>query len=125
VERRRNPIGVGKNIAAIPKVAEYSNLGLWASTTTWLICPPEEGYQLALLGSRSESQMAGRPVYGAYVYSADRAPVDVLTCSLSPGAAHLPSFFPISTVLGLESSCKVFCFSPLSRMTDPLSKFTP
>jgi hypothetical protein len=23
-------------IAAIPKVAEYSNLGLWASTTTWL-----------------------------------------------------------------------------------------
>ena len=28
VERRRNPVGVAKNITAIPKLAEYSNLGL-------------------------------------------------------------------------------------------------
>ena len=31
-----NPVGVARIVAAIPKVAEYSNLGLWASTTTWL-----------------------------------------------------------------------------------------
>ena len=28
----RNPVWVARIIAAIPKVAEYSNLGLWAAT---------------------------------------------------------------------------------------------
>jgi hypothetical protein len=32
-EQCRNPVGVARIIAAIPTVAEYSNLGLWASTT--------------------------------------------------------------------------------------------
>ena len=32
----RNPIGVARIIPAIPKVAEYSNLGLWDATTLWL-----------------------------------------------------------------------------------------
>ena len=40
VERRRNPVRVARIIAAIPKVAEYSNLGLWASTTAWLFGEP-------------------------------------------------------------------------------------
>ena len=32
----RNPVGVARIIPAIPKVAEYSNLGLWDATTLWL-----------------------------------------------------------------------------------------
>jgi hypothetical protein len=39
VKHWRNPVGVARIIAATPKVAEYSNLGLWASTTTWLKPP--------------------------------------------------------------------------------------
>ena len=39
MELWRNPVGVARVIAAIPKVAEYRNLGLWASTTTWLNPP--------------------------------------------------------------------------------------
>ena len=34
-----NPVGVARIIAAIPKVAEYSNLGLWASAAMWLNRP--------------------------------------------------------------------------------------
>ena len=33
VKARRNPVGVARIIAAIPKVAEYSNLGFWSATT--------------------------------------------------------------------------------------------
>jgi hypothetical protein len=39
LERCRNPVGVATIIATArkPKVAEYSNLGLWVATTSWLL----------------------------------------------------------------------------------------
>jgi hypothetical protein len=30
------PLGLRNSFAVFPRVAEYSNPGLWASTTTWL-----------------------------------------------------------------------------------------
>jgi hypothetical protein len=35
VEPCHNPVGVARIVAAFPKVAGYSNLGLWVSTTSW------------------------------------------------------------------------------------------
>src|SRR6185436_17584695 len=36
------PLGLRRSSRLFPKVAEYSNLGLWATTTSWLNAPRQE-----------------------------------------------------------------------------------
>ena len=38
------PLGLVNSPTAFPKVAEYSNLGLWVSTTSWLFALRQEGH---------------------------------------------------------------------------------
>src|SRR2546426_4606215 len=49
------PVGVAQTVAVgsqAPKVAEYSNLGLWGATTSWLLQPLRGCIHHALAGDK-------------------------------------------------------------------------
>jgi hypothetical protein len=48
--------------------------------------------------------------------NSESVPSKFRTRSLSPGLILLPAFLPIKVVLGLRSSYRVFCSSPLSSI---------
>ena len=44
MEHAATPLGLRRSSRLFPKVAEYSNLGLWATTTSWLNALRQEGH---------------------------------------------------------------------------------